>query len=398
MTATLRSLLAAVVVLALASVALADEAGDALKAKVLDAYAKAKTYQSTVLFEMTHKEGRIRVTQAADYKIAFDREAGKIKIDNPTLLVVNDGKTIRMKSDEVAKHHLEIAIPKPFDYAALTREIPFLKSLAQPDLIFLLAADPVAAFAGTKDTTFTAVAPDAADPRKRPGLRIANADNTILVRLDPATNLITAASMDVPLPPDEDADKAQSGTLSYDIKIEKYNTPLDADTFAFDAAGSSAETSLEDYVDSTNPLLDKPAPELELTTIDGKPFLLSSVKAQVIVLDFWATWCPPCVAGLPKLQHVAEWARRENKSVAFFAVNQQETPDRVKAFITKTGLTLPVLMDPESNAGNAYKVKNLPQTVVINRGVVIKVTTGLPPDEEQKLTAKIEMLLKDEKK
>jgi len=145
-------------------------------------------------------------------------------------------------------------------------------------------------------------------------------------------------------------------------------------------------------------LQDRDAPEIESTTFhiaDDKTiatndsFKLSEVDADVVVLDFWATWCPPCREGLPRIQTVADWAKQEGKSVAVFAVNVGETADKATDFWLEQGFTMSVVMDEQSQAATAYGVQGIPQTVVIAKGKVVNVHVGLGPNLEQTLKDEI---------
>ena len=113
-----------------------------------------------------------------------------------------------------------------------------------------------------------------------------------------------------------------------------------------------------------HPLEGADAPEIQLPRLDGSMFTLSQEKAQVIVLEFWASWCPPCLTTLPTLEKVHQWARRHNKPVAIYCVNQRDESSVISALWSRKDLTMPVLLDTTGAASSAYQVTAIPQTVV----------------------------------
>jgi len=110
---------------------------------------------------------------------------------------------------------------------------------------------------------------------------------------------------------------------------------------------------------------DKPVPRLELTDLDGKRWSLAALRGQVVVLNFWATWCEPCRAEMPSLQQLA--AQHQAQGLQVMAVNFKEGEAAVQKFLNATGLDLPVLYDREGAAAKAFGVRIFPSTVGIDR-------------------------------
>lgn len=108
---------------------------------------------------------------------------------------------------------------------------------------------------------------------------------------------------------------------------------------------------------------------------------LSALKGQVVVLDFWATWCGPCRRWMPIVDRAS--AEFSKKGLKVFAVNLRETDEQVRAFIQKTNVSVPVLMDRDGSVGAAYGASSIPLTVVIGRdGKVVRTLLGAHPEED----------------
>ncbi len=141
-----------------------------------------------------------------------------------------------------------------------------------------------------------------------------------------------------------------------------------------------------------HPLLGKAAPVFSLDLMDGGKLDLAALKGKIVVLDFWATWCPPCRSALPVYVKVTD--KLKDKGVVFHGINLRETPDLVKAFQKKADLKFSVAIASKSDITNQYGVEGIPQLVIIGKdGVVEAVHVGLAPDAEAVLTKELETLI-----
>lgn len=131
------------------------------------------------------------------------------------------------------------------------------------------------------------------------------------------------------------------------------------------------------------------APNFTLMSLDGEVVSLYELRGKVVVLDFWATWCGPCIQSLP---HFARMARDEHDSeVVFFSINLQEDKEKIGAFLKKQKLNLSVLLDENGNTAKLFGIKTIPQTVIIGKdGVVTKDISGYSPGTERELKAAID--------
>ncbi|MEE2680741.1 MAG: redoxin domain-containing protein [Planctomycetota bacterium] len=147
--------------------------------------------------------------------------------------------------------------------------------------------------------------------------------------------------------------------------------------------------------DSFHPTEGTPAPDFTLKTLDGsEEVTLSKLKGQVVVLDFWATWCAPCVAGLPTVDSVTRSFK--NRGVVFYAVDLREQASRVSKFMEKKGWNFTVLMDERGDVAKAFGVGGIPHSVLIDReGVIRHVHIGFGGKEalEKQLNEELEGLV-----
>lgn len=170
--------------------------------------------------------------------------------------------------------------------------------------------------------------------------------------------------------------------LLFRYKNSIANPHLKNSAFAFDPPPESKKTASlapEPTATAAEPvklqLIGKPAPPLKLTTLDGGSFDLAAHKGKsVVVLDFWASWCPDCRATLPAVRETMK--KYEDKNVVFCAVDLAEAPETVKAYLKKSGLDMEVALDADKKAAELYGVKNIPHTVIIDKDGIVQSATS----------------------
>ena len=109
----------------------------------------------------------------------------------------------------------------------------------------------------------------------------------------------------------------------------------------------------------------RPAPKLELDDLSGKRWSLAAQRGQVVVMNFWATWCEPCRAEMPSLELMAQ--RLENQGVVVVAINYQEPIPAIRRFLEAQPVTLPILLDRNGDAASTWTPRVFPSTVLIDR-------------------------------
>jgi peroxiredoxin len=105
-------------------------------------------------------------------------------------------------------------------------------------------------------------------------------------------------------------------------------------------------------------------PALVLRNPAGESLDLAQLRGKVVLVNFWATWCAPCVEEMPALARLR--ARLAPRGFEVLAVNQGEMPARVAAFVERTGLDLTILLDREKSVAKEWKVRALPTTFVVD--------------------------------
>ncbi|WP_312125097.1 thiol-disulfide oxidoreductase ResA [Lysinibacillus boronitolerans] len=122
------------------------------------------------------------------------------------------------------------------------------------------------------------------------------------------------------------------------------------------------------------------APNFELVDMNGKKHNLSEYKGQGVFLNFWGTWCKPCEREFPIIDKY--YQEYQDEGIQVLAINIAETDFTVNQYIERKGLTFPVLIDNSKSVMNAYNIKPLPTTVLVNpEGKIEKIITGEMSDQ-----------------
>ena len=115
------------------------------------------------------------------------------------------------------------------------------------------------------------------------------------------------------------------------------------------------------------PVLPRPAPNFALKNLKGETVALENYHGKVVLLDFWATWCKPCVKSMPALQTLHEQFAAKGFSVVGISTDENGK-EAVEPFIKKNKITYPILLDTEENpAWETYKVKVIPMMFLVDR-------------------------------
>lgn len=180
-------------------------------------------------------------------------------------------------------------------------------------------------------------------------------------------------------------------SISTDFKNWSYDAPPPADAFAIVTPGGVDRVN-DLLVPSLHKLLGQPAPAFATTDLAGQPVKLADLSGKVILLDFWATWCGPCIRALPKVNATA--SKFKDRGVVFYAVNQQEEATTIKEFLNARELNVPVALDLDGAINQAYGVEGIPQLVIIDKnGKMQAIHIGAGPDVGDDIAKDLEAVL-----
>lgn len=127
------------------------------------------------------------------------------------------------------------------------------------------------------------------------------------------------------------------------------------------------------------------APSFTVASLSGGSSELAAHRGRIVVMNLWATWCPPCRAEMPDLQRLSDAYKSRNVDV--LGVDQGESAERVASFAKSLGIRYPILLDQNQQYGRVYAALGLPTTVVVDpNGVVAKAFDG-PLSYDQMVSA-----------
>jgi len=142
-----------------------------------------------------------------------------------------------------------------------------------------------------------------------------------------------------------------------------------------DSAGESVENEAVADNDSVGLKKGNMAPDFELETLDGEAVKLSDFRGEKVIVNFWATWCPPCRAEMPDMQKFHEEHGAQILAVNLTPTEQSET--QVRDFLDEYGVTFTVLSDVDTHVSTLYNASALPTSYLINsKGEVHNVAIG----------------------
>lgn len=140
--------------------------------------------------------------------------------------------------------------------------------------------------------------------------------------------------------------------------------------------------------------LSKPAPELTLPTLNGGMASLEQLRGRVVLVNFWAVWCPPCRKEMPSMARLAE--KMSNRSFAILGVNVGESPEEIRAFLKQVPVNFPILLDAEGEHLKPWQVFAFPTSYVVDKQGRLRLGLfGSIEWDDPETVAKLEALLNE---
>ena len=139
----------------------------------------------------------------------------------------------------------------------------------------------------------------------------------------------------------------------------------------------------------SDPLNEGPAPDFSLQLFDGGQLSLADLHDQVIIVNFWGSWCAPCQEEAPVLEKV--WQEYQGQGVTFIGIAYKDTEGKARAFLDEFGISYPNTLDPGNRVARSYRVQGVPETFFIKDGEIASLYIG--PLSEDQLVTRIEKLL-----
>jgi thiol-disulfide isomerase/thioredoxin len=208
--------------------------------------------------------------------------------------------------------------------------------------------------------------------------------------------LVQKVSLDLSKQLADAGPQMKDAKISYAVTFSDWNVAPKFTTEDFTFTPPAGAVKADELIEDTqppHPLLGQPAPTFTTTDVNGHPIDLKKyIGKNVILLDFWATWCGPCVEAMPQVDAVAK--QYAGKGLVFFGVNAGEDAATVKSFLQSSKMDVPVAMDEKREIGPMYQVSGIPQTLLIGKdGKVQVVHVGYSPKLPKLLSKEIESLL-----
>ncbi len=335
----------------------------------------------------------------------------KLLIESDMATIVSDGTTLAIvftQFDHVIRKELETGLSDVFE-----DQMELLGGAALPDVMALLSDQPAAVLReAAEDFEIEILGEETFQGRAAWALSVKVEDDEVTlpeglrIWIDQETGLFIGLRARVDLgdmqhPVMEEMPSYYD--MTYTVNIISVNEEISDDYFVYDLSGLTEVASFEELLESIQASgglgapetvqVGEPAPDFNLTLMDGTAFQLSEQAGSVVLIDFWATWCPPCVESLPYLQGLYE--EFEDDEVVFVGVSLDRpgSEQRVENMIERFGLTYLIGINEDGEIANEYGAVSIPTLIVVDaEGIVRHTKVGFSAAGMQEVRAMIREL------
>jgi peroxiredoxin len=177
-------------------------------------------------------------------------------------------------------------------------------------------------------------------------------------------------------------------TDSVEVGMRSSSTLATAMALALGLAALPTASTAGNIADGAN------APGFQLASMNGKPLTLDQLKGQVVLINFWASWCGPCRQEMPILEQL--YHSYQAAGFTLLGVNVEPKEGDAQKFLKGTPVSFPILFDPDSKVSKLYEVSGMPSTIIVDRkGTVRYVHHGYKPGDESEYLDQIRALTQE---
>jgi thiol-disulfide isomerase/thioredoxin len=384
---------------------------DQVLADMTMAYQSAKTYADSGELHLKFTVGEEQqVDERVDFSVTLARP-NKLRLHCYNVIAVCDGDKLRATVADLDKQVLEVAAPETMTLEALYADEALRQGLTQqiagssPQLALLLTSDFLKSVTeGTKSARRldSATIEDELCDR----IQIDRPDGELLFWIGQNTRALRRIEFPT-LELKKHLESQMGGPISglqlwADLKGAKLDTKVEDVAFRFETPADAklvAQFDLRPLMPAPpqpSKLLGEKVGDFEFKRLDGTPVTRESLAGKVAIVDFWATWCGPCLENLPHLQEVYEKYKDDDR-VEFVAVSLDQTevtPQTIEETFAKAGLEIPIARDLDQTAAKTFQVEGIPNLFILGPdGTIQDNELGMNPELAKELPARVDKLL-----